>query len=152
MVDTTRTHYNGRMKTQRLAVVLTAINLALLLLTAVRTGRATAQTVDPILRGRVLELVGDRDVVRSRLEVKSDGTVLLQLFDQNGIIRVKLGAGEHGSGLFLSDETNASGLQMIASRTGGPQQPATTGIKLSDGHGQRLIAPCRLAKRCARRP
>ena len=78
-----------------------------------RTGRATPQTVDPILRGRVLELVGDRDVVRSRLEVKSDGTVLQQLFDQNGIIREKLGAGEYGSGLFPSDETNASGLQMI---------------------------------------
>src|SRR5437016_6190191 len=31
----------------------------------------------------------------------------------NGIIREKLGAGEYGSGLFLSDETNASGLRMI---------------------------------------
>lgn len=77
------------MKTQRLAIALTALNLVLLLLTATSTGRATAQTVDPILRGRALELVGDGGVVRSRFEVKPDGTVLLQLFDQNGIVRVK---------------------------------------------------------------
>ena len=66
------------MKTQRLAIALTAINLVLLLLTTMRTGRARAQTVEPILRGRALELVGDRGVIRSRLEVKPDGTVLLQ--------------------------------------------------------------------------
>ncbi len=140
------------MKTQRLTIALTAINLVLLLLTATHTGRATAQTVDPILRGRALELVGDRGVVRSRLEVKSDGTVLLQLFDQNGIIRVKLGADEHGSGLLLSDETNASGLQLIARRTGTAEQPTTTGINLSGAHGHRVITPCRLARRCTRRP
>ena len=138
------------MKTQRFAVVLTMVNLVLLLLSAGWTGRAASQTVQPVLRGRSLELVGDNGVIRTRLEVKPEGTVLLQLFDENGIIRVKLGAGEHGSGLLLSDETNATGIQLVASRNPPPDQPATTRIRLSGARGARLITPCRLAQHCSR--
>jgi hypothetical protein len=138
------------MKTQRLAVVLTMVNLALLLLSAGWTGRAVSQTVEPVLRGRSLELVGEDGVIRTRLEVKPEGSVLLQLFDENGIIRVKLGAGEHGSGLWLSDETNATGIQLIASQNPPPDQPATTRIRLSGPRGARLITPCRLAQHCER--
>jgi hypothetical protein len=104
------------MKTQRLALALTGLNVVLLLLTAGWTGRASSQTIEPVLRGRSLELLGDGDVIRARLEVKPEGTVLLQLFDEAGIIRVKLGASEHGSGLLLSDESNATGIQLVASR------------------------------------
>ena len=137
--------------TQRFAVVLTVVNLLLLLLVTNRRETAVAQTdVEPVVRARVLELVGDGNVVRSRLEVKPDGGVLLQLFDQQGIIRVKLGAGEHGSGLYLADETNASGLQLIASQHGSADQPATTRIALSDARGERRITPCRLTKQCRR--
>ena len=138
------------MKTQRLAIALTVLNLVLLLLSAGWTGRAVSQTVEPVLRGRSLELVGDNGVIRTRLEVKSEGTVLLQLFDENGIIRVKLGADEHGSGLLLSDETNATGIQLVASRNPPPDQPATTRIRLSGARGARSITPCRLARRCSR--
>jgi hypothetical protein len=108
------------MKTQRLAIALTVINLALLLLSAGFTGRASSQIVEPVLRGRSLELVSDDGVIRTRLEVKPDGTVLLQLFDENGIVRAKLGAGEHGSGLFLADESNETGIQLVASRNPPP--------------------------------
>lgn len=46
------------------------------------------------------------DGASTRLEIKpGSGVVLLQLFDQKGIIKVKLGAGEDGSGMFLADET-----------------------------------------------
>jgi hypothetical protein len=137
------------MKTQRLAMMLGVLNL-ILLLAAGLTGRASSQTVEPVLRGRSLELVGDDGTIRTRLEVKPDGTVLLQLFDQNGIIRVKLGAGEHGSGLLLSDESNETGIQMIASRNPPADQPATTRIRLSNARGARLITPCRLAQHCSR--
>jgi hypothetical protein len=75
------------MKTPRLAIALTVTNLVLLLLSAGFTGRASSQTVEPVLRGRSLELVSDDGVIRTRLEVKPDGTVLLQLFDENGIGR-----------------------------------------------------------------
>lgn len=138
------------MKTKRLAIALTAVNLVLLLLSAGWTGRAVSQTVEPVLRARALELVGDDGVIRTRLEVKPEGTVLLQLFDENGIIRVKLGASQHGSGLLLSDESNATGIQLIASRNPPPDQPATTRIRVSGPRGARLIAPCRQSQHCER--
>jgi hypothetical protein len=138
------------MNTQRLTVTLTMANLVLLLFSAGLTGRAAEQTVEPVLRGRSLELVGDDGVIRTRLEVKSEGTVLLQLFDEKGIIRVKLGASEHGSGLLLSDESNETGIQLVASRNPPPDQPATTRIRLSGARGAHLITPCRQARHCER--
>jgi hypothetical protein len=136
------------MKTQRLAIALSAVNIVLLLLSAGWTGRAVSQTVEPVLRGRALELVGDDGVIRTRLEVKSEGTVLLQLFDEDGIIRVKLGAGRHGSGLLLAHESIATGIQLVASRNPPAYQPATTRIRVSGAGGARVITPCRQARHC----
>jgi hypothetical protein len=125
-------------------------NLVLLLFSAGLTGRAAEQTVDPVLRGRSLELVGDDGVIRTRLEVKSEGTVLLQLFDEKGIIRVKLGASEHGSGLLLSDESNETGIQLVASRT--LPRPAGDDAHPIERRARRahLLTPCRQARHCER--
>lgn len=130
------------MKIQRLALALTAINLVLLLLTLGRTWPTTAQSVTPVLRGPMLELVDDRGQVRSRLSVESDGAVVFRLFDKNGTIRVKLGAGEEGSGLLLADEATEPGVHIIARRTGTPARPTTTSVVLTGANGQqRVIRP-----------
>lgn len=130
------------MKAERLVAALTVVNLALLLLAAAQAGSMSREVATPILRAHVLELVDDRGQVRSRLEVKPGGEVLLQLFDQKGIIKVKLGAGEAGSGLFLADETTQSGVQIIARQTGTPEKPKTTSITLMGKNGQqRIITP-----------
>jgi hypothetical protein len=130
------------MKTQRLTIALTALNLVLLLFTLAQSGRADSQAVAPVLRGRVLELLDDRGQVRSRLNVEPSGGVVFRLMDKNGTIRVKLGADEHGSGLVLLDETTAPGVQIIASQTGTPDQPATTSLALTGADGrQRTIKP-----------
>ena len=130
------------MKTQRLVLVLTGINLVLLLLNLVQARSTTVQTVGPILRARALELIDERNVVRVRLNVKESE---LNLFDKNGIIRVKLGADEDGSGLVLSEGgTDASRgyVQIIARQTGTAERPTTTSITLraSDGR-QRVLTP-----------
>ena len=130
------------MKTQRLALALTAINLVLLLLNLTQVRATAAQTVTPILRARALELVDERNMVRVRLNVKESE---LNLFDKNGIIRVKLGAGEDGSGLVLSEGgTDAARgyVQIIARQTGTPDRPATTSITLRAADGrQHVITP-----------
>ena len=130
------------MKTQRLALALTAINLVLQLVNLVQVRYTTAQTVTPILRAHALELVDEHSVVRVRLNVKESE---LNLFDKNGIIRVKLGAGEDGSGLVLSEGgTDASRgyIQIIARQIGTPDKPATTSITLRAADGrQRVITP-----------
>jgi hypothetical protein len=129
-------------KMQRLAVALTAINLVLLLLTVTQTAPTTAQTVTPILRGRALELVDERGGVRSRLDVEPTGEVVLRLLDKNGTIRVKLGAGEDGSGLVLADEATEPAIHLIARRRGTPERPTTTSITLRGPDGQqRVIRP-----------
>ena len=130
------------MKIQRLALAVTAINLALLLLTLGWTWSTTAQDVPAVLRGRMVELVDDRAQVRSRLSVESDGAVVLRLFDRNGTIRVKLGADEDGSGLLLADEATEPGVHIIARRAGTPARPTTTSIVLKGADGrQRVIRP-----------
>ena len=129
------------MKMQRFATALTLINLVLLLLIA-RAGNTTTQEVTPTLRGRALELVDDRGQIRSRLNVESSGEVVLRLLDQNGTIRVKLGAGEDGSGLLLADEETEPGVHIIARRAGTSERPTTTSITLRGAEGQeRVIRP-----------
>ncbi len=145
------------MRMQRISVALTAANLVLLALILARAlpGAApaetprvapaptpTAQAVVPVLRGRALELLDDRDRVRSRIDVEPDGDVVLRLLDENGTIRVKLGAGEHGSGLLLLDDATEPGVHIIARRTATAALPATTSLTLRGPEGrQRTIAP-----------
>lgn len=135
------------MRLQRLGIALTAINLVLLLLTVAQTRSATAQTAVPVLRGRALELIDERGVVRARLGVKgSDGPIELDLFDRSGINHVKLGAGEDGSGLLLTDEVrdsaSSSYVQIIARRTAAPDRPKTTSITVRGADGrERVITP-----------
>ena len=135
------------MMLQRLGMALTAINLVLLLFTATQGRITAAQTVTEILRGRALELVDERGVVRARLGVKgSNGPIELDLFDQSGINHVKLGAGEDGSGLLLTDEVrdsaSSSYVQIIARRTAALDRPKTTSITLRAADGrERVISP-----------
>lgn len=126
----------------RWAIALTTMNAGLLLLTVAQAQLTTAQTVTPVLRGRALELVDDRGQVRSRLDVAPDGEVVFRLFDRTGTIRVKLGAGEGGSGLVLLDETTSPGVQIIARRIGTAERPITTSVTLTGANGrQRVIEP-----------
>ena len=127
---------------QRLAVALTVINLVVLLLTAAQPGSTTPQTANLTLRMRALEVVDDHGQVRSRLNVEQNGEVVLRLLDKNGTIRVKLGAGEGGSGLVLADEATEPAIHIIARRTGTPDRPTTTSITLrGTGGQQRVIRP-----------
>jgi hypothetical protein len=130
------------MKMQRLVIGLTAINLVLLLLVVTRVGGTAAQDDAPVLRGRALELVDDRGKIRTRINVEPGGEVVLRLLDQNGTIRVKLGAGEDGSGLVLNDETTEPGIHLLARRASTAERPNTTMIMLRGAEGQeRVIRP-----------
>ncbi len=130
------------MQRPRLTIVLTAVNLLLLLLTLALAGRPAAETTAAVLRGRALELVDDRGQVRSRLTVEPSGEVVLRLLDKHGTIRVKLGAGEDGSGLVLLDEVTEPAVHVIARRTGTSERPTTTSITLKGADGQpRVIKP-----------
>lgn len=131
------------MKAQRLGIVLTLANFALLLLLFAQAGFTTAKTTTTaILRTSALELIDTHGRVRAQLNIEADGEVVFRLRDTNGTIRVKLGAGGTGSGLLLLDETTEPAIHLIARRTGTTERPTTTSITLRRANSQpQVIKP-----------
>jgi hypothetical protein len=132
------------MRTQRLLIALTVVNLVLLVFQVI--GRpVTAQNVAPVLRARALEIVDAQGRVRATLNVlppapMADGTtypetVLLRLINARGKPLVKLGASDRSAGLGLlgnSDETQA----LIEAAGAG------TEVKLTNADGrQQIVKP-----------
>jgi hypothetical protein len=123
------------MNTLRIAVTLGALNLAILVGAAVQARTAGAQGGEDILRGRALELVDEGGKTRARIDVEPNGEVVFRLLDQEGTIRVKLGAGKEGSGLLLANDATEPGVHILAKATG-------SSIKVVNKDGrERVIAP-----------
>jgi hypothetical protein len=102
----------------RLAVVLSAANLLLLLFLLARPASPSAQS-GTVLRGQALELVNAGGQTRASLRIEEPaGEIVFRLMDQQGRIRVKLGASGEGSGLLLANDTSQPGIHMLAKREG----------------------------------
>lgn len=123
------------MKMQRIALALTVVNLALLLFTLAQSRLTVAQDTTAVLRAQAIELVDERGQVRSRLNLEPGGEVVFRLLDQDGTIRVKLGAGRDGSGLLLANDATEPGVHMLANSTG-----SSLKLKNKDGR-ETVIAP-----------
>ena len=118
------------MNAQRIAIGLAVSNAALLAflvlqartpsaLAASRQSAQAVQEVVPLLRVRQLELVDDRGLVRAQLMVAQPGDeVLFRMRSGRGLVRVKLGANEAGSGLVLADSSQQPGITLHAKSTG----------------------------------
>lgn len=127
--------------TQRVAVVLSIVNLALLIALLAQHQSAAAKGELPILRGRGIELVDAAGQLRVEVHLGTE-EALFRMRDPKGVVRVKLGAATDGSGLLLLDETTEPGVQIIARRVATSTAPNTTGIQLTGPGGQRrAIAP-----------
>jgi len=137
------------MKTERLLILLTAVNAGLLVYQMVRPHLSTAATIDvqTVIRGRALEIVDDRGRVRASLSVLPEDpkhmwkgepypeTVLLRLITADGRPNVKLGASKRGAGLLIGGESDPTYVQVLAD--GGESS-----VKLIDKKGtERLIKP-----------
>jgi hypothetical protein len=115
------------MKTQRLLVVLTLLNLALLvfLLAQMRLSigpqgvRVWTNVDRAVLRGRALEIVDDQGRTRAAINVHPADqagsypeTAILRLVDQNGRPSVKLSTSERGGGLALVSDAEGTYVQL----------------------------------------
>lgn len=143
------------MKTQRFAIALTIINLALSVFLLAQLRRTTAeeltgsqqdassQPAAPVLRGRALEIVDNQGRVRASITVEPPvtvdskpypETVLLRLSDpKNGPV-VKLTAAVNGSALGMSDDAEG-GIHLSARDTG-------SFVKVTDKRGrEQLLKP-----------
>jgi len=137
------------MKTERLLILLTAVNAGLLVYQLVRPHPSTAATIDvqTVIRGRALEIVDDRGRVRASLSVLPEDpkhmwkgepypeTVLLRLITADGKPNVKLGASRRGAGLLIGGESDPTYVQVLA-------EGGESSVKLIDKSGtERLIKP-----------
>lgn len=106
------------MRTHRLVITVTAINLGLLLFLLPQVKLTAAPTAASVVRAQAIELVDERGQIRAQLNVESNGEVVFRLRDAKGTIRVKLGASEDGSGLLLLNESTEPGVHILAKRSG----------------------------------
>ncbi len=135
------------MKVQRLSIVLTLVNLALLGFTLAQMRPAVAQDVAPVLRGRALQIVDDRGKVRASITVlpasaQPNGethpeTVLLRLITERGRPSVKIGASEQGAGVALVGPT---GTKETYVQLGAKGTVSSLRLKNEDGREQ-IVKP-----------
>ncbi len=137
------------MKTPKLLVVLTLVNLTLLAFNLLSPAlSAMAQGDGSVLRGRALEIVDERGKVRASIKLypvdpKSktpDGrpypeTVLLRLITSDGRPNVKLSASELGGSLVLGGQSDPT-----YARLAGDGGESSLLLKNKDGR-QRLFKP-----------
>jgi hypothetical protein len=135
------------MRTQRLLIVLTLVNLALLIFTLAQMRPAAAQGVTPVLRGRALEIVDDHGRVRASIQVLpastqkngelSSETALLRLITEKGRPSVKIGASEESAGLALVGPSNTKDTYV---QLGAKGTVSSLRLKNEDGREQ-IITP-----------
>jgi hypothetical protein len=138
----------GCMKTPRLFVALTIINVIVLVFTLAQQVRpVVAQADPPLLRGRGLEIVDGQRRVRASIGVMPGGrsergdaypeTVLLRLITERGRPSVKLSATEPASGLSLAGPSGTKDTYLILEASGN-----SSSLKLRAENGkEQLIRP-----------
>jgi hypothetical protein len=137
------------MKIQRLLVVLTVVNAAMLIFSLAQLRPVSAQGVAPVLRGHAFEIVDDHGRVRASITVfpadpkvkMPDGTtgypetVLFRLINSKGRPNVKIEANEEGAGVGLGGDSDPTYVLMAAKGT-------STSLKLTNKDGkQHVIKP-----------
>jgi hypothetical protein len=120
---------------QPLTLVLTALNIGVLILGLAQHSPASAPSDATILRGRGLELVDASGRIRAQFTVEPNGEGVFRMRDQEGTIRVKLGASDTGSALLLLDQATEPAVHLRA----GSEKTSLT-LKGSNGK-QRVITP-----------
>jgi hypothetical protein len=133
------------MKTQRILIILTLVNLAVLVATLTGGRTVAAETVSPVLRGRALEIVDEQGRVRASLTVLPAGTsehgdrypetVLLRLITERGRPSVKISASEEAAGVSLAGPSSTKDTYVIAEAKG---RASSLKLRNEDGREQVL--------------
>ncbi len=122
------------MTLQRLTSALAAVCLLAVVGVLFLDRPAGAKRVPSVLRARSIELVDGRGRARMQIKVERGGEVVFRMRDQDGSVRVKLGASRTGSGLLLLNEATEPGVQMLAGA-------AKTSVTLQRGDQRNELVP-----------
>ena len=90
------------------------------------------------LRAERLELVDKTGQVRGQFFVEESGEAAFRMRDQQGQIRVKLGASGKGSGFILMDDQTEPAVQMLAG-VSALTNKRDTNVTLRDGAASRTL-------------
>ena len=120
------------MNTNRLPLLLTVVNILLLSAVLIQGSVIASEPVPDVLRVRAFELVDEEGQVRAQFSVEESGEVVFRLRDEHGVIRVKLGASQEGSGLVLINDQTEPGVQILA-------RPGETVLTLSEQGGEKQV-------------
>jgi len=133
------------MKTQRLLVVLTLVNLALVVFALAQTRPALAADIPQVLRGRALEIVDAQGQVRASLSVlpastsahgdRYPETVLLRLITERGRPSVKISTSEEAAGVSLAGPSGTRTTYVILEAKG---TASALTLKNEDGREQTI--------------
>lgn len=131
-------------KSQRLLVLLTLVNLAVLMSNLAALRPAAAQGVPTVLRGRSLEIVDDQGRVRASLGVLPAGTsahgdrypetVLLRLITEQGRPSVKISTSEEAAGVSLAGPSSTKDTYVILEAKG-----TASSLRLRNENGQEKV-------------
>jgi hypothetical protein len=127
---------------QRVALLLTVVNLGLLVVLLAQVNPLSAQESAPILRGRALEIVDEAGRVRASLNVlpasaQSSEMVLLRLITEQGRPSVKVSVSEGSSGLSIAGPTGTSNTWITVMADGSNSKMV---MKNEDG-GEEIVQP-----------
>jgi len=100
------------MKTQRIAIALTLINLIVILFIAASPQKENFEKITV----KEFEMIDQNGKQRALIKVEPDGEIVFRLRDSQGNVRVKLGAGKGGSGLVLLDDQTNPGVHALAKK------------------------------------
>ena len=117
---------------QRMTTALAVVNALVLVGLLSQRSAVSAQNLPDVVRARTWELVDGGGQTRASMEVAPGGDVVLRLRDRTGTIRVKLSAGENGSGLLLLDNSTEPGVQLDAGVSG-------SSLKLTNRNGRQTV-------------
>jgi hypothetical protein len=104
------------MKPHNTSILFFLLNITFFLFVAARYD--DEQSFDKITV-KEFELVGPDGKRRASIKVEPEGDVVLRLMDKTGDIRVKLAAGEDGSGLVLLNESTEPAIHALSKKNGG---------------------------------
>jgi hypothetical protein len=131
------------MKTQRILIILTLVNLVVLVFSLAERRTVAAETVSPVLRGRALEIVDEQGRVRASLTVLPAGTsehgdrypetVLLRLITERGRPSVKISASEEAAGVSLAGPSSTKDTYVIVEARG---RASSLKLRNEDGREQ----------------
>lgn len=102
------------MKTNRFFVILTLVNCLVLVFMAASPQRDSFDKITV----KEFELVDSGGKQRASIKIEDDGELVFRMRDSKGTIRVKMGAGENGSGLVLLDGDTNPGVHVLSKKTG----------------------------------